>query len=202
MYTQCYDKQRQLFADTPAKKHFSQHANVLAILTDAIAQDQQTDLMKRLLSDKSLIQCTLYFRFYLMNALKKAGMADEYLGHLDIWKAMLAEGLTTFPEKADDPRSDCHAWSSSPMIEFLATVCGIEPAEPGFKSVKIQPHLGNLMEASGVVPHPLGDIRVNLKRRGADGVSAEITLPQGLTGDFVWNNERVSLRSGRQVVRK
>lgn len=200
VYTHCYDKQKQLFADTPQKEQFSQHANVLAILTNTIAQDQQADLMKRLLSDTSLTQCTLYFRFYLMNALKKAGMADEYLDHLGIWKDMLAQGLTTFPEKAEDPRSDCHAWSSSPMIEFLATVCGVEPAEPGFKSVKIEPHMGKLKEANGTVPHPLGDIGVKLKRRGVAGVSAEITLPPGLTGEFVWNKERISLKSGTQVL--
>jgi alpha-L-rhamnosidase len=71
-----------------------------------------------------------------MNALKKAGMADQYLEHLDVWKQILSEDLTTFPEKADDPRSDCHAWSSSPMIEFLATVCGIEPADPDSNLLK------------------------------------------------------------------
>lgn len=202
VYDHCYDARRGLFADTPEKVHFSQHANVLAILTDAIPQAEQAALMERILANTSLTQCSLYFRFYLMNALKKAGMADDYLNHLGAWKDMLAEGLTTFPEKADDPRSDCHAWSSSPMIEFLATVCGIGPGEPGFKTVKIQPHLGTLEAARGVVPHPLGDILVNLKRRGNKGITAEITLPQGLTGEFVWNNQMVPLASGRQVITK
>jgi hypothetical protein len=157
--------------------------------------------MKRILSDKDITQCTLYFRFYLMNALKKAGMADQYLDHLGIWKQMLAQGLTTFPETDRDARSDCHAWSSSPMVEFLATVCGIEPAEPGFRRVRIQPHLGALTEAMGVVPHPLGDIRVMLKKKGA-GVSAQVTLPPGLTGEFIWNNEKIALTSGTQTVNK
>ena len=137
-----------------------------------------------------------------MNALKKAGMADEYLKHLDIWKQMLAEGLTTFPETAVEPRSDCHAWSASPMIEFLATVCGVEPAEAGFRKVKIEPRLGPLENASGIVPHPSGDIHVKLQRKGENGINAEITLPEGLTGEFVWNNERVTLKSGRQVITK
>jgi alpha-L-rhamnosidase len=200
VYAHCYDKHRQLFSDTPEKRYFSQHANVLAILTDAIPRNEQPALMKRILSDKSLTRCTLYFNFYLMHALKKAGMADQYLEHLDVWKQMLAEGLTTFPEKAENPRSDCHAWSSSPMIEFLATVCGIEPAEPGFKSVKIQPYLGKLKEANGVIPHPLGSIEVKLKRKGAKGVTAEIKLPEGLTGTFLWNNEKIALKGGSQTI--
>ncbi len=200
VYRHCFDPQRKLFADTPEKKEFSQHANVLAILTDAIPRDQQADLMKRILSDESLIQCTLYFRFYLMHALKKAGMADQYLSHLDVWRQMLADGLTTFPEKESDARSDCHAWSSSPMIEFLATVCGIEPAEPGFKTVKIQPYPGPLKEVSGSVPHPLGNIEVVLKRKSNNKINAEITLPKGLKGEFVWNNETIALKEGKQVI--
>jgi hypothetical protein len=202
VFDTCYDPSRKLFADTPKKKQFSQHANVMAILTDALPPDQQPALMKTILSDKSLIQCTLYYRFYLIHALKKAGMADLYLQNLASWKDMLAQGLTTFPEEADDPRSDCHAWSSSPMIEFLATVCGIEPAEPGFRTVKIQPYLGTLTEATGTMPHPLGKIEVKLKRKGSNGVTADITLPAGLSGEFVWNNERVTLKPGRQVIVK
>jgi hypothetical protein len=115
---------------------------------------------------------------------------------------MIAQGLTTFPEQADDPRSDCHAWSSSPMIEFLATVCGIEPAEPGFKTVRVQPYLGGLTEASAVVPHPSGDIAVKLRRKGAKGITAEISLPKDLTGEFLWNGERVALKPGKQIINK
>jgi alpha-L-rhamnosidase len=200
VYEQCYDTQKQMFADTPEKRHFSQHANVMAILTDAIPPDQQRSLMQRILSDGSLTQCSIYFRFYLMNALKKAGMADQYLDNLNIWKEMLAQGLTTFPEETNEPRSDCHAWSSSPMIEFLATVCGIEPSAPGFKKVKIEPHLGKLTEANGVVPHPLGNIDVKLKRKGSSGITAEITLPRGVSGNFVWNGATVELKAGTQVI--
>jgi alpha-L-rhamnosidase len=202
VYVTCYDKQRSLFSDSPQKKSYSQHANVLAILTDAIPAGEQPALMKRILSDTTLTQCSLYFRFYLVKALKKAGMADAYLDNIGAWKDMLAQGLTTFPEQTDNPRSDCHAWSSSPMIEFLATVCGVEPAAPGFKKVKIEPHLGPLKEAQGVIPHPLGSIEVRMKRKGRDGITAEITLPQGLTGNFVWNGATVPLKAGKQVVER
>ncbi len=200
VYASCYDRQKQLFSDTPEKKYYSQHANVLAILTDAIPGDQQATLMKKILSDTSLTQCSLYFRFYLIRALRKAGMADQYLENISAWRDMLAQGLTTFPEQADDPRSDCHAWSSSPMIEFLATICGVQPSEAGFKKVKIEPHLGPLNEAHGTVPHPFGNIEVDLKRKGRNGITAEITLPQGLTGEFIWNNESVALKGGKQVI--
>ena len=95
--------------------------------------------MQNILEDPSLIQCTLYFRFYLFRALAKTGMADHYLKLLTPWEEMLQKGLTTFEEGDYDERSDCHAWSASPNYDFLATVCGITPAGPGFRMVRIAP---------------------------------------------------------------
>jgi hypothetical protein len=110
---------------------------------------------------------------------------------------MLETGLTTFAEQPDPTRSDCHAWSASPIYEFLATVCGIEPASPGFATVRIEPHLGHLKKASGSVPHPRGEIKVELEREGA-GVRAKIILPPGITGSFVWKGRSLDLKPGEQ----
>jgi alpha-L-rhamnosidase len=77
---------------------------------------------------------------------------------------MLAMGLTTFAEKPKPTRSDCHAWSASPNHDLLATVCGIEPAEPGFKFVKIEPHLRDSEWIKGKAPHPKGKIQIELKK--------------------------------------
>jgi alpha-L-rhamnosidase len=111
---------------------------------------------------------------------------------------MLARGLTTFAEKPDPTRSDCHAWSATPVYEFLATVCGIEPVTPGFATVRIAPHLGHLKQAAAKMPHPRGEIAVTLRRAG-DALRAEITLPEGVTGEFVWSGKTVALRAGSQV---
>ncbi len=100
--------------------------------------------MRRVDSDTSLVQCTFYYRFYLDEAMRKAGLADMYVDRLQPWRDMLAAGLTTFAEEPDPTRSDCHAWSASPNYNLLATVCGIESAEPGFKSVRVVPALGSL----------------------------------------------------------
>ena len=112
---------------------------------------------------------------------------------------MLDLGLTTFAEKPDPTRSDCHAWSASPVYELLATVCGIEPASPGFATVRIEPHLGALNSAEGTVPHPKGDIKVALQRHG-DGVKAHIELPAEVTGIFVWQGRTVALHPGNQEI--
>jgi hypothetical protein len=110
---------------------------------------------------------------------------------------MLARGLTTFAERPDPTRSDCHAWSASPNYELLATVCGIEPGNPGFSSVRIAPHLGDLTRAEGTLPHPAGLIRVRLERAG-ETMQARVELPAGLRGDFVWKETTRALAPGVQ----
>ncbi|MFZ5496757.1 MAG: alpha-L-rhamnosidase C-terminal domain-containing protein [Verrucomicrobiota bacterium] len=195
----CWDEKRQLYADTPARDVFSQHANVFAVLSGAVTGAAARDLIRRTADDDTLIQATTYFRFYLLRALKEAGLGDQYLARLGPWRDMLAQGLTTFAEKPDPTRSDCHAWSATPVYELLATVGGIEPASPGFATVRIAPHPGHLKQVSARMPHPRGEIVVSLQREGA-ALRAEVTLPEGVTGDFVWAGKTVALRSGTQTL--
>jgi hypothetical protein len=156
--------------------------------------------MMRVLSDSSLSQATFYYRFYLNRALKKAGMADLYYSQLSPWRGMIANGLTTFAENPDPTRSDCHAWSSSPNYDFLATICGIVPDSPGFGTVRIEPAMGELTDVSAKMPHPNGEIRVRLKRKSDAGIDADISLPKGLTGKFIWRGKIWPLREGDQHI--
>ncbi len=199
-YRLCWDEEKQMYADTPEKTSFSQHANTLAVLSNAISEDRQADLIARIVDDTSLIQCTYYFRFYLDIALRKTGLADLYVDRLQPWREMLEIGLTTFGEEPEPTRSDCHAWSASPNYSFLAIVCGIEAAEPGFRSVRIAPALGSLTWVKGSMPHPLGEITVDLERSGDSGITGTVTLPAGLEGTFSWNGNEIPLESGRQEI--
>jgi hypothetical protein len=199
-YKLCWDDKRGLLSDTPDKKIFTQHANVLAVLVDLVPAKDQKKIMEKVLSQKDLTQCTFYFRFYLVRAAIKVGFGDRYIEMLQPWRDMLKMGLTTFAENPEHTRSDCHAWSASPNYDLLATVLGVTPAEPGFKSVRIEPHLGPLTWVEGKVPHPLGDITVRLERTGKAGLKASITLPPGLTGKFIWNGKTIRLKSGSQMV--
>jgi hypothetical protein len=196
----CWDEKRRLYADTPEKNLFSQHANVMAVLSGAIEGDPARELIQRVAHDTSLTQCSTYFRFYLLRAMKQTGLGDDYLAMLGPWHDMLARGLTTFAEKPDPTRSDCHAWSASPVYELLATVCGVEPASPGFATVRIEPHLGALQRAEGKVMHPKGEILVSLVRED-EGLQAKISLPAGVTGTFVWKGKSSELKSGEQTLR-
>jgi alpha-L-rhamnosidase len=133
--------------------------------------------------------------------MKKAGLGDAYVGMLGPWRDMLKLGLTTFAERPEPTRSDCHAWSSSPNFELLSTVSGIEPASPGFRTVRIEPFLGPLKWIKSVMPHPAGPIRVSLKRKGKTGIEGEIELPQNLEGTFVWDGKETPLHGGIVKIR-
>ena len=195
-----WDAARRLFRDRPEGDTYSQQANVMAVLAGAVAPADQAALMERVLSDATLTQSTYYFSYYQLEALRKAGLGDRYVEQLAPWRGMLELGLTTVPETPEPTRSDSHAWSAHPNYGLLATVLGVRPAEPGFKSVRISPHLGPLRHAEGRVPHPRGEIVVRFDRTEAGGLRGEVTLPEGLNGVLEWRGKEMALRPGRQPV--
>jgi alpha-L-rhamnosidase len=195
VYKLCFDQTKGMIADTHEKKEFSQHANILAILTDAVPVERQKQLLQKLMTDKSITQATYYFKFYMFEAMKKTGLGDQYLAQLKPWYDMLSIGLTTFAENPEPTRSDCHAWSASPLYEMLSTVAGVLPAEPGFGKVIIKPHPGNLAEFAAVVPHPKGEIKVELSTG-----KWTVDLPAGLSGDFEWKGKKQALKQGRNEI--
>ncbi len=193
-----WDAARGLFRDTPEGEAYSQQANVLAVLTGAVPEEERASLMERVLSEASLTQSTYYFSFYQLEALREAGLGERYVEQLAPWRGMLELGLTTVPEKPEPTRSDSHAWSAHPNYGLLATVLGVRPSEPGFGAVRITPHLGPLQRAEGRMPHPRGDIDVRLTRTQGGGLRAEVTLPPGLEGVLEWGGQETALRPGGQ----
>lgn len=198
-YHSCFNKERGLMADASDQNSYSQHANIMAIISHAVAGEEAKRVLDKVLTDTTLSQASFYYRFYLTRAMHKTGAADRYYAQLGPWRKMLSLGLTTFAETPEPTRSDSHAWASTPNYEFLATICGIVPAEPGFKSVIIQPALGELTEVAGEMPHPLGKIKVYLERKSG-GLAGEITLPPGLTGTLKWQGKEIILNSGGQHI--
>jgi alpha-L-rhamnosidase len=196
-----WDSKRGLFRDAPDTNAYSQQTNVLAILADAVPLSAQRGIMERVLADTTLTPASYYFSFYVLEALRKVGLGDRYIEQLAPWQAMLKLGLTSAPENPEPTRSDTHAWSAHPNYGLLATVLGVRPSSPGFRTVRIAPALGPLRRAEGRVPHPLGDIEVQLVREGQRGLRADVTLPRGLSGVFAWQGKQRPLHDGHQIIR-
>jgi alpha-L-rhamnosidase len=194
-----WSPQRRLFLDTADGAHVSQHTQALAILAGVAEPAEKAPLAERMLSDADLAPASIYFKYYVHQAVIRAGLGDRYLGLLGEWRRMLDLGLTTWAETAEPTRSDAHAWGASPNIEFLRTVLGVDSAAPGFARVAITPHLGALTRVSGRVPHPKGFVDVSLRRDG-DGLAAEVTLPAGVSGELFWKGKAYPLRPGLQAI--
>jgi alpha-L-rhamnosidase len=192
-----WDPVKKLYADNKEKKGYSQHANSLAILTGLVSNADMPAVVNGLLNDKSLTQCTVYFKYYLNQALIKAGRGNDYMNWLDIWRENIAMGLTTWAEYSDinTSRSDCHAWGASPNIEFYRTVLGIDSDAPGFSKIKIEPHLGTLTNVDGEIPHPAGKVAVKYVLDGGKW-KINISLPLKTSGVFVWKAKTYPLKSG------
>ena len=199
VYDLCFDGERGLLADTPGKTDFSQHTNIFGILSGCIPASAQPSVMERVLQDQSLVQATIYYQFYLFEAMFKAGMGDLYLSRLDPWKEMIGKGLTTWEEGDYDERSDCHAWGSSPNYHLLSIVCGIRPMAPGFRAISISPCLGQLKHVEAYMPHPAGSIKVTFDHKAGKKLLATIQLPPGTKGQFEWEGQRIALLPGTQT---
>jgi hypothetical protein len=206
IYDKCWSSDRGLIADNPDKKIFSQQANILAVLYDVIPKEQQQSLLRKILAiepgttPNGVMSASYYFRFYLARALDHAGFADEYLQSLDPWRKILPLHFSTWPEVPGDTRSDSHAWSAHPIYDMLTLVAGVEPASPGFASVRIAPHLGNLNSLTASFPHPEGPIDIEYKRDGST-LNATITLPGKLAGSFVYRGRTWPLAPGLNQIR-
>ena len=191
-----WNAEKGLFANRAEQDYYSQHSNALAILC-GIVEDSKA-LAQKLQADDTLAQCTIYYKFYLYEAYVKAGLGNDYLNWLDVWRENMAMGLTTWGEDANvfGTRSDCHAWGSSPNIEFFRTVLGIDTDAVAFRKVRIEPRLGDLKEMGGTMPHPEGSITVHYQVKGKK-IKAEVELPAGVDGLFLWNGKQQYLRGGK-----
>jgi len=196
-----WSSDKKMFADNPDLDRFSQHINSLAIVSGISEGEEARDLMMRIVDNKDINQCTIYFRFYLQWAMKKSGCGNLLLDRLQILRDQMALGLTTWAEQPEPSRSDCHPWGASPNIEFFRTVLGIEPSSPGFATVSIAPALGSLKAVSGSMPHPSGEISVEYRLVMKNRLEATITLPEGVTGTFHWKGSAIPLSPGTQVIK-
>lgn len=117
-----------------------------------------------------------------------AGRISEVLpGIRRLWGSMLDRGATTaweMFEGAHRPglptRSWCHGWSAGPAWLLPAYVLGVRPSSPGWRSIQIQPQLGDLSWAEADIPTPHGVIRIRCERGTDNQLHISKELPRGI----------------------
>jgi alpha-L-rhamnosidase len=205
--TLCWDHERGLFADTPEKIHFSQHANALAVITGVAETSRSQEIMEKIerwqepdtMKNINLSMASYYFSFYLSRALEVSELSNQYQRTLAPWRKMMNDGLSTWAETPEPTRSDSHAWSAHPTFDLLHLVAGIRPSKPHFSALTIAPAPGNLTRFQAVYPHRLGNISVTMiQESGKDNF--EFVIPSGLPSEFVWKGHTFPLHEGQQTL--
>jgi alpha-L-rhamnosidase len=194
------------YTESPGNEQVSQITNLLAILAEAVTGNEARQLMQKLLESKDWFgQVDLFLHLYLFEAMNKTGLQEHFLSELSEWQLMKERGMTTFAEVPlewgeENQRSECHPWSSAPSYFFFRTICGIKPLTSGHKQVEIAPSFGELTQIKAVYPHPLGNIELDLQKVDSK-VEGTITLPAEMQAAFVWGNQKINLRGGKQNIR-
>jgi alpha-L-rhamnosidase len=194
-----WDESRGLMADNLAHTEFSEHGQCLALLTETLTGDQARRCFAQLLAAPDLKRTTIYFSFYLLETWQKFGRGDLILQRLDFWKDLVKQGLKTPVEEPGNTRSDCHAWGSHPLFHLHASIAGIRPASPGFRTVRIAPEPGSLPKIVSRTPHPDGFITLDLAFTG-DRCRGNVELPLPITGVFVWHGREQKLHDGANTI--
>jgi hypothetical protein len=194
------DERRGLYRDRPGDDLASAYTNVWAILAGMPCD--RSALAERVVNDRDICQLTMFSIFFAYRALALVGRYDLAPALLEPWRRMMAEGLTTCPEIPDfaHTRSDCHAWSAAPPVEFLGEILGVYPAQPGYATIGIAPKPAGLTFARGCVPltrldasQPARFVHVawriedgefRLDAEAPEGVPCRVRLPNGRVRNF------------------
>jgi alpha-L-rhamnosidase len=74
--------------------------------------------------------------------------------------------------------SFCHGWASGPTSWLTEHILGITVIEPGCKTIRINPHLGDLQWVEGTFPTPLGVVSVRHEKQPDGKVKTNYKAPK------------------------
>jgi hypothetical protein len=170
----------------------SQHVNAMAILL-GLKPETHAAIAKNVLLKSAnakrtkIVTASPFFYAYVLEALAAAGLRAEAIGTIrDKWGAFIDDGATTFPELWKvTQESRCHAWSASPVYHLMRLILGVRQTEAGWRRARIEPCPETLDFARGVVPTPLGPLRVDWEKAGEDQLAVRVDVPEGIAATFV-----------------
>ena len=72
----------------------------------------------------------------------------------------------------------CHGWASGPTSWLSEFVLGVQVVEPGCRTIRITPHLGDLQWVEGSFPTPYGDIQIRHEKEANGNIKSQIEAPK------------------------
>ena len=102
--------------------------------------------------------------------------------------AFVLDGETTLGEYWEsNPRSHCHDMMGHIIEWYYRGIAGIQPQEPGFASVRIDPHMPDgISSFTCTYETPIGEIRVD-GRRTDTGIQYTARIPEGICAEAAAN---------------
>ncbi len=199
----CFNEELGIYLDNPDVNFYDQRASILAVLNGAHSQQEKAELMNRILSPETPFDsyANLFYYFYLFEAMEMTGTGN-FRKTLKPWKDIADMGMTATPEKRieQNPRSEVHPWTAHPVHYYFSILAGIKPSSPGFETVMISPNPSGLKNIKAEMPTPQGWIKTRFDFTDKGGIRGSIILPGGMTGELIWNNKKLSLKPGENVV--
>lgn len=175
----CWDETKGLYREGPAVDQYSQHAQAWAVLNDLLSKEQAAAVLRKSMTDDTVIKCSFSTSYELFRALEYAGEYRQSKQLMDRWIQLIDLDCTTCPEEPENGRSECHAWSALPMYEFMRSMVGLHPSKPGWETVEIEPHLEYLPDLKGIAVTPKGNIAFDY-RKEEHSVTYKFMIPEGL----------------------
>ncbi|MFS0723622.1 family 78 glycoside hydrolase catalytic domain [Paenibacillus sp. 1P07SE] len=161
-----WDEDAGLYRDATRSSHHSLHANMLPMAFGMVPGSSRSGVVAFLKQKR--LSCGVYMAYFYLRALAAAG---EYTAIWDTilsqepheypssdpndpdavtvtygyWANMVKEGATTcfeaWSKELKWNTSLCHPWASSPIPIIIEDILGVQPAEPGWGSILLRPHL-------------------------------------------------------------
>jgi len=91
----------------------------------------------------------------------------------------------------------CHGWSAGATNFLTERVLGVRSTWAGFGTCVIEPDLGDLQWAKGVVPTPHGPIKVR-----AEMNKVICDIPKGVEARLIFHGAAQTLRPGHHEVHR
>jgi hypothetical protein len=133
----------------------SQTNQVWAVLCGAASDVQAQQIIQLCISSEDFAPASTAMSFYLLRALSMVGgevYTKAFHSFWDPWRQQMSQGMTTWLEDNVSQRSECHAWGSAPLHEFMAEVAGIRPSLPGWEAITFEPRINLFPSLDAMVP--------------------------------------------------
>lgn len=188
-----FDRTTGVYVDGEGSTHSSLHANLFPLAFGLVPPDR-VGRVAAFVKSRGMA-CSVYAAQYLMEALYNSGQ-DTYALDLMLapgdrsWDHM-AHGIgTTLATEAWDqkykPNQDWnHAWGAAPANLIPRFIMGVEPTEPGFRTLRVRPQPGGLESASLDLPTVRGTVRVAFDNHPGNPFALTIHLPANTRAE-VW----------------